>query len=58
MGFYHDSWLDDTTMEFPRMGFWLLHIFGTMAVFYLGMRFAMHRYPWIKMFKFMRRLTR
>lgn len=55
---HHDNWLDDTTLEFPRMGFWVVHIMGAMFVFYLGMRFAMHRYPVFKMFKFLRMLTK
>ncbi len=45
MGHNHENWVDDTTLEFPRTGFWLLHVIGAVAVFMLGMRFAVHRAP-------------
>ena len=59
MGNYNKNWVDDTTMEFPRLGFWLVHIFGPILIFLLGMRFAIHRAPIpIMSYRFMRKLMR
>ena len=38
-------WMDGTALEFPRAGFWLVHIVGAFALFFLGMRFAVRRAP-------------
>lgn len=58
MGYHHENWVDDTTMEFPRTGFWLVHTVGTAMVFLLGMRFAAKRAPVSMMaYRVMRMLT-
>lgn len=57
MGQYHENWVDDTTLEFPRTGFWLLHVIGAVAIFFLGMRFAVRRAPLSLMaYRFMKML--
>jgi hypothetical protein len=57
VGHYHENWVDDTTLEFPRTGFWLIHLIGAAAIFMLGMRFAVHRAPLsIMAYRFMRML--
>lgn len=45
MGCRHDNWIDDTTMEFPRLGFWIIHVISSILLFGLGMRFALRRAP-------------
>lgn len=56
MGRY-DSWLED--IEFPRLGFWLVHIIFGAAFFFLGMRFAMRRAPLsIMAYRMLRALSR
>lgn len=45
MGVHHGNWIDDTTFEFPRGGFWLVHGIGAATLFLLGMRFAVRRVP-------------
>lgn len=45
MGYYNDNWVDDTAIEFPKFGFWLLHVFGVLFLFWMGMRFAVRRVP-------------
>ncbi len=45
MGYYNDNWVDDTILEFPKCGFWLVHILGFLLLFSLGMRFAIRRVP-------------
>ena len=58
MGQYHENWVDDTTLEFPRPGFWLVHLLGTALIFTLGMRFAVRRAPLsIMAYRFMRMLN-
>lgn len=59
MGRYYDDWFDDKkTQEFPCLLFWMIHIIGAVLIFFLGMQFAMRRYPIFKLFKFLRLLTR
>lgn len=36
---------DGVSLEFPRSGFWLLHMFGIAIIFLLGMRFATKHTP-------------
>ncbi|MDU2065876.1 MAG: hypothetical protein E6713_13710 [Sporomusaceae bacterium] len=45
MGYYNDNIVDDTIFEFPKSGFWLLHVVGSLFLVWLGMRFAMRRMP-------------
>ena len=45
VSYRHRNWLDDTTMEFPRFGFWIIHIISCIVLFVLGMRFALRRAP-------------
>lgn len=45
MGYYHENWVDDTILEFPRTGFWFIHVIGALMVFFIGMRFAVRRAP-------------
>jgi hypothetical protein len=45
VGHYRANCIDDTPVEFPRPGFWLVHILGTALIFMLGMRFAVRRAP-------------
>lgn len=45
LGCRHGNWLDDTTMEFPQSGFWIIHVISGIALFALGMRFAIRRAP-------------
>jgi hypothetical protein len=45
MGHFRDNWIEDTTMEFPRTGFWLVHVISAVMIFFLGMRFAVRRAP-------------
>ncbi|MDR7868169.1 MAG: hypothetical protein RIN56_15335 [Sporomusaceae bacterium] len=57
VGQYHENWIDDTPLEFPRTGFWIVHLFGAVMLFILGMRFAVHRAPLsIMAYRFMRML--
>lgn len=57
MGHHNENWIDDTTLEFPRAGFWLVHTLGAAAVFMLGMRFAVRRAPLsIMAYRFLRML--
>lgn len=59
MGQYHENWIDDTPLEFPRTGFWIVHVIGVVMLFALGMRFAVHRAPLsIMAYRFMRMLRR
>lgn len=59
MGCYHDNWVDDTTIEFPRTGFWIIHAIGAAAIFFMGMRFAVRRIPLPLMtYRMVRRLMR
>jgi hypothetical protein len=57
LGRRHENWIDDTALEFPRAWFWIIHVIGTVMIFILGMRFAIHRAP-IPMvaFRLLRRL--
>lgn len=45
MGRRHENWIDDTALEFPRTCFWVIHVVGSLIIFILGMRFAIHRAP-------------
>lgn len=36
---------DDTALEFPKTGFWILHVIASFLFFVLGMRFAFRRAP-------------
>lgn len=36
---------DNTVMEFPRTGFWIIHGVASLLVFVLGMRFAFRHAP-------------
>ncbi len=57
VGHHHDNWVDDTMLEFPRGGFWFIHVIGAVMVFFLGMRFAMRRAPLsIMAYRFLRML--
>lgn len=40
-----NNWMDDTAIEFPRAGFWIIHVIGAVVIFFLGMRFAARRAP-------------
>lgn len=56
---HNHNWMDNTTFEFPRTGFWLFHIIGGAALFIMGMRFAMRRAPLsFAAYRFLRMLTR
>jgi len=58
MGYHNENWIDDTTLEFPRTGFWFLHVIGAVAIFFLGMRYAAKRAPLSLMaYRFIRMLT-
>lgn len=58
MGRYHENWIDNTTLEFPRTGFWFIHALGAVVIFFMGMRFAIRRAPISLMaYRFMRLLT-
>lgn len=58
VGQYHDNIVDDTTLEFPRTGFWLIHILGGVLIFFMGMRFAVRRAPLSLMaYRFLRLLS-
>lgn len=52
MGYKKKNCLDDTTWEFSRAGFWLVHIFGSLFIFMLGARFAARRIPVLPMMAF------
>ncbi|WP_425057788.1 hypothetical protein SCACP_23280 [Sporomusa carbonis] len=45
MNWRHESILDGTTFEFPRTGFWIIHVFGGLFLMLLGMRTAVRRAP-------------
>lgn len=45
MGRRHKNWIDDTALEFPHTCFWVIHVLGSLIIFILGMRFAIHRAP-------------
>jgi hypothetical protein len=45
LGYYKQNIVDDTTLEFGRAGFWVLHAVGTAALFLMGMRFAVKKAP-------------
>lgn len=45
MGYYNDNLVDDTVLEFPKIGFWILHVLGTILLLWLGMCFAVRRVP-------------
>lgn len=45
LGRQNDNWIDDTVLEFPRTWFWITHVIGALAIFILGMRFAIQRAP-------------
>jgi len=45
MGNRNENFIDDTTFEFPRAGFWAVHAIGAAALFLAGMRFAVRRAP-------------
>ncbi len=58
MGHYSKNIVDDTFIEFPRAGFWLIHVVGSTALFLLGMRFAIRKAPMsILAYRMIRRLT-
>ncbi|MBP2654349.1 MAG: hypothetical protein H6Q73_1918 [Firmicutes bacterium] len=58
MGQYNENWIDDTSLEFPRGGFWLVHILGAVVIFFLGMRFAVRRTPFsLIAYRMLRMLT-
>ena len=45
LGCQHENWFDDTTIEFPRYGFWIIHVISCIVIFAMGMRFALRRIP-------------
>lgn len=45
MSCHHNNLIDDTTFEFPRTGFWIVHILGGLFLVLLGMRMAVRRAP-------------
>ena len=45
LGCQHGNWLDDTTLEFPRFGFWIIHVISCIIIFVLGMKFVLGRVP-------------
>jgi hypothetical protein len=55
---FHRRNIDDF-LEFPHSSFWFVHIIGILALFYMGMRFAVRRAPFpIMMYRFVRMLGR
>ena len=38
-----ENMFDETTLEYPRTGFWLVHIIGTLAIFGLGLKMGLRR---------------
>jgi hypothetical protein len=55
VGQYNQNWIDDTPLEFPRTGFWLVHVIGAVLIFFMGMQFAVRRVPFSLMaYRFMR----
>lgn len=59
MGFYKKNWLDDTILDFPHAGFWIVHILGPVLIFIWGMRFAMHHAPLPFLgYRFLRKLVK
>ncbi len=45
LGRQRENWIDDTALEFPRTGFWIIHVIGAVMIFILGMKFAFHKAP-------------
>ncbi|SDE18678.1 hypothetical protein [Sporomusa acidovorans] len=45
MSCQHNNLIDDTTLEFPRTGFWIVHVIGAFFLVLLGMRLAVRRAP-------------
>lgn len=45
MSCHHNNLIDDTTLEFPRTGFWIVHAIGAFFLVLLGMRLAVRRAP-------------
>lgn len=43
MGCHHRNFFHESAMEFPRSGFWIIHLIGGLLLFILGMRFALSR---------------
>ena len=39
----NEDWLDDITLDFPRFGFWIIHVIGYVLLFSLALRFALRR---------------
>lgn len=59
MGIRHENFIDDTVMEFPRGGFWVIHVIASFIFFILGMRFAFRRAPLpFVAYRILRRLIR
>ncbi|MCE5285735.1 MAG: hypothetical protein LLG02_07800 [Pelosinus sp.] len=55
---FHKRSMDDS-LEFPHGGFWFVHIIGIVALFIMGMRFAVRRAPFpIMVYRFFRMLGR
>lgn len=45
MSCHDENVLDGTTLEFPRAGFWAMHMIGAGLLFGLGMRYASRHEP-------------
>jgi len=45
MSCHRNNMFDDTTFEFPRIGFWLIHVLGAFFLLLFGMRLAVRRMP-------------
>ena len=45
MSCHHNNLIDNTTFEFPRTGFWIVHILGGLFLITLGMKLAVRRAP-------------
>ncbi|EGO65916.1 hypothetical protein [Acetonema longum] len=59
MGIENENIIDDTALEFPRAGFWAVHLIGGSLLFFLGMRYAVKRVPMpIIAYRLLRSLTR
>jgi len=45
VGCQNENLFDNTVMEFPKAGFWIIHVVAPLLVFILGMRFAFRHAP-------------
>lgn len=45
MGMKNRNLIDDTTLEFPQAGFWIIHVLGTFFLLFVGMHLVFRRAP-------------